>query len=151
MELKAMDIAPYKKAYTGVLFICILSVAASFFIVKRGYAILANIPETKTVKDVVMYSMIGAAALFSYYQQKQRQKLVSITDFDQKLVYYQKIFRSRLWWHTLSCTISAFLLFLTARKIFFYFAAFDLLLMLLTFPNKTFIKKELNEEDLIIH
>ncbi|HEU5164855.1 MAG TPA: hypothetical protein VFU29_04915 [Chitinophagaceae bacterium] len=151
MELKAMDIAPYKKAYTGVLFICILSVAASFFIVRQGYAILANIPETKTVKDVIMYSMIGAALIFSFYQQKQKQKLLSFTDFDEKRAFYQKIFRSRLWWYALSCIVSALLLFLTARKIFFYFACFDLLVMLLTFPNKTFIKKELNEEELIIH
>jgi len=112
MELKAMDIAPYKKAHTGVLFICILCVAASFFIVRQGYAILANIPETKTVKDVIMYGMIGVVVIFSFYQQKQRQKLSGITDFDEKLAFYEKIFRSRLWWHALSCIVSAFYYFL---------------------------------------
>jgi len=151
MELKSMDIAPYKKTYTTVLLICILCVAASFFIVRLGYAILANIPETNTVKNVIMFSMIGVGAIFSFYQQKQKQKLPSITDFDEKLGYYQKILRSRLWWHALACIISAFLLFLTARHIFFYFAVLDLLLMFITFPSKAFIKKELNEENLIIH
>jgi hypothetical protein len=95
--------------------------------------------------------MIGVGAIFSFYQQKQKQKLSSITDFDEKLGYYQKILRSRLWWHALACIISAFLLFLTARHIFFYFAVLDLLLMFITFPSKAFIKKELNEENLIIH
>ena len=151
MELKAMDIAPYKKAYTGVLIICILSVAVSFFIVRQGYAILANVPGTKTLKDIIMYSMIGAAAIFSFYQQKQKQRLLSFTDFDEKLAFYQKIFHSRLWWYALSCIVSAFLLFLTARKFFLYLAIFDLVVMLLAFPNKTLFKKELNEEDLIIH
>jgi len=151
MELKAMDIAPYKKAYTGVLIICILSVAVSFFIVRQGFAILANVPATKTLKDIIMYSMIGAAAIFSFYQQKQKQRLLSFTDFDEKLAFYQKIFHSRLWWYALSCIVSAFLLFLTARKFFLYLAIFDLVVMLLAFPNKTLFKKELNEEDLIIH
>ena len=146
-----MDIAPYKKAYTGVLVICILSVAASFFIVRQGFAILANVPATKTLKDIIMYSMIGAAAIFSFYQQKQKQRLLSFTDFDEKLAFYQKIFHSRLWWYALSCIVSAFLLFLTARKFFLYLAIFDLVVMLLAFPNKMLFKKELNEEDLIIH
>ena len=151
MELKAIDLAPYKKAHAGVLFICILSVAASFFIVKQGYAVLANEPETKTIKDIIMFGMIGVAALFTFYQQRQKQKLLSLAVFDEKLAFYQKIFRTRLWWYALSCTTSAFLLFLTARKLFLYFALFDLLLMLITFPNKFLIKKELNEEDLIVH
>jgi membrane protein implicated in regulation of membrane protease activity len=151
MELKAMDIAPYKKAYIGVLFICILSVTASFLIVWQGYAILANIPETKTVKDIIMYSMIGVAAIFSSYQRKQKQKLATLTDFDEKISFYQKIYNTRLWWHVISCVISAFLLFLTARKFFLYLAIFDLVLMLLAFPNKMLFKKELNEEDLIVH
>ena len=146
-----MDIAPYKKAYTGVLIICILSVAVSFFIVRQGFAILANVPATKTLKDIIMYSMIGAAAIFSFYQQKQKQRLLSFTDFDEKLAFYQKIFHSRLWWYALSCIVSAFLLFLTARKFFLYLAIFDLVVMLLAFPNKILFKKELNEEDLIIH
>ena len=151
MELKAMNIAEYKKAHAGFLFICILSVVASFFIVRQGYAILANIPETKTVKDILMYGMIGVAALFSVYQQKQKQKLSTFTDFDEKLAFYQKIYRTRLLWRVLSCIVSAFLLFLTARKFFLYLAIFDLVLMLLAFPNKALFKKELNEEDLIIH
>jgi hypothetical protein len=151
MELKAVDIAPYKKAHTGVLFICILSVASSFFIVKQGYAVLANEPEIKTIKDIIMFGMIGLAALFTFYQQRQKQKLLSFIVFDEKLTFYQKIFRTRLWWYAISCATSAFLLFLTARKIFLYFALFDLLLMLITFPNKVLIKKELNEEDLIVH
>jgi hypothetical protein len=151
MELKAVDLAPYKKAHAGVLVICILSVAFSFFIVKQGYAILANVPETKIVKDVFMFGMIGLAAAFSFYQQKLKQKLLSFTDLDDKLTFYKKIFRSRLWWYALSCSVSAFLLFLTARRIFLYFCLFDLLFILITFPNKTLLKKELNEEDLIVH
>jgi len=151
MELKTVDLAPYKKAHAGVLVICILSVAFSFFIVREGYAILANVPETKIVKDVFMFGMIGLAFAFSFYQQKLKQKLLSFTDFDDKLTYHKKIFRSRLWWYALSCSVSAFLLFLTARRIFLYFCLFDLLFMLITFPNKTLLKKELNEEDLIVH
>jgi hypothetical protein len=151
MVLKAIDLAPYKKSHAGVLIICALSVVSGLLIVKQGYAILANVPETKIVKDVIMFGMIGIASAFSFYQQKLKQKLLNLTDFDDKLIIYKKIFRSGLWWYALSCSVSVFLLFLTARKIFLYFCLFDLLFMLITFPSKAFFKKEFNDEDLIVH
>jgi hypothetical protein len=93
--------------------------------------------------------MVGIAVVVTMWQVDQRKKLQALPSVDEKIVFFESYYRRRLWWHVLSCGVSAFLLLTTARMLFFYFGLFDLLTMFLAYPSKLIIKKEMREDDLL--
>ena len=151
MELKAVQIAPYRKTYSWAVLVCFLAMAGSFFLVKQGYALFSVEAVITTTRYIFLVITLGAAFLYSPYQKRQKQKLAVLSDLDEKLAVYQTIFRSRMWFFTAWCLVCALSYYLTGRNMYFYFGLIDLLLMITTFPSKLILRKELNEEDLIIH
>ena len=151
MELKAVEIAPYQKTYGWALFLCCLATAGSFFLVTQGYVLSISEEIIKATRYIFLAVTVWAAFIYSPYHKRQNKKMATLSDLDAKLIIYQKIYRSRMWFFMTWCLVCAFSYYLTGRNLYFYFGLFDLLLMLITFPNKFLMKKELNEEDLIIH
>src|SRR6185436_132954 len=131
MELKAVEIATYRKPYAWALLLCIISLAGSFILVKQGYTLLIDETVARIIKFVFLFGTIGVAALFSSYMKKQKQKIIGLSDLDEKLICYQKVFRSRLWFYFYCCIGSAFVYYVTTSKSLFYFGLFDLCLMLI--------------------
>lgn len=151
MELKVVEHKTFTKTYLTFLLLCCLAIGGSYLLASRGFRLFPGSAWVTDLKSILLYVMIGIAVFVSVYQRKQQQKLRSFDTFEEKIVFFERFFRTTLWWHVLSCATSGFLLVLTGRKIFFYFGLFDLLMMLLSYPAKAILRRLLNEDELIFH
>jgi hypothetical protein len=124
-------------------------VIGSWLLIKTGMFIPASASIKNSFKDVIMIGLIGAAALHTIYTNSQRKKLLTIENIEEKLAFHRKIFKMRIMWNVVACALSCFLFLLIGRNIFLYFALYDLFMLLILFPNKTFFKKELNDQEIV--
>lgn len=104
-----------------------------------------------SLKNILLYSLVGTALIFAFYVVNNRKKLRNMGSFEEKIKHYEKFYTRRLWWHVISCFTSAVFLLLTWHIIFFYFGLFDMLSMLSAYPAKEVLKKELDEDELIFN
>jgi hypothetical protein len=105
--------------------------------------------QSTQMKNIILFGMVGVAIAYSLYLRKEKEKMQSIHDFDEKLIAHQRYFKIRMWWYLLSTIASCILYILVANTFFLYFALFELLMLIVVFPNKLFFKKELQDDDII--
>ena len=68
---------------------------------------------------------------------------------DEKLVFHRHYFKTRLLWYVLSGIVACILFVIVGQWLFLYFAIFDLAMLLILYPTKSFFKKELDDEEII--
>lgn len=149
MELKVVDHKPLRKTFYNFLAICTVITAGSFLLYLSGFSLFRYSSWAIRLKDIFLFMVVCLAAVFFFYQQAQRKKLIRLTRFEDKVSYYEIFYRNRLWWQVLSCVLSGFLLLITHRIIFLGFCLFDLVTMIAAYPSPSVIKKELEEEDIV--
>jgi hypothetical protein len=149
MELKVVDHKPLRRTFYNFLAICTVITAGSSLLYLSGFGLFRYSSWTIRLKDIFLLIVVCLAAVFFFYQQGQRKKLLSITNFEEKVSYYEVFYRNRLWWQVFSCVLSGFLLLVTHRIIFLGFCLFDFISMLIAYPSPSVIKKELNDDDIV--
>ena len=149
MDLKIINQKQLKRIYINFLVICLLITGGSYILFQSGFRFFEGSDWVNEMTNILLYCMIGIVIVFTYFQMSQRKKLRVLPTIEEKIIFYEKFYRYRLWWHVLACFVSAFLLLLTGRNIFFYIGLFDLLEMLLSYPSQLIIKKEMKEDELI--
>src|SRR5690349_14000818 len=121
MDLKVVNLRNLKRDYTSFLVICILITVASFILYKKGELLLAASQWAYELKNGFLLGMIILALVFSFFQADKKKKLQALPTIEEKIAFYEKLYRSRLWWHVLACFTSGVLLLLTYHKYFLYF------------------------------
>jgi hypothetical protein len=147
--VKIVDMKIYRKIYFNFLAIMCVMIAAVYLLVKNGIYLGQFFIQSKTIVYGFLALMLAVTFVYSLYLRRQREKLQAIADFDKKLAFHQNYFKTRMWWQILGGATSCILYMITAHRYFFWFALFDLLSLVVVFPNKFFFKKELNDEDII--
>ena len=146
---KIIDLNVYRSIFFSCLSICSVMIIGSWILIQSGLFIPGSDSIKNSFKDIIMIGLIGAAALHTIYTNSQKKKLLTIENIEEKLASHRKIFKLRLMWNVVACALSCFLFLLIGRNIFLYFALYDLFMLLILFPNKTFFKKELNDNEVV--
>lgn len=150
MELKVVDQKPLKKTYYSFLAICSLITAGSTVLYFTGIGFFQFSGWAVRLKDIFLLLVVCGAAIFFFFQQAQRKKMAALTDFNERVAFFETFYRTRLWWQVFSCVLSGFLLLVTRNIIFLGFCLFDYISMLIAYPSPLIIKKELGDDDIIV-
>lgn len=151
MDLKIVPHRTFKKIFFNFLVVCILLVAAGYFLYKQRISLFPSYLGAYTSTNVLIYALVGIMLVFGFYFINNKKKLRSLQNFEEKITFYEKLYTRRLWWHVISCLTSVFFLQLTFHYIFIYFGLFDLLSLLSAFPSRELLKKDLDESELIFN
>ncbi len=147
--VKTIDMKVYRKLYANYLVLICIMIGVSYFLLEKGFYVRWDPLKSALIKNFLLYGMVGVAIAYSLYQKNQGQKLQAIEDFEEKKIFHEKYFKIRMLWYAGSCFVSCILFMLVFNWFFFYFALFELFLLLIVFPNKFFVKKELNDDDIV--
>ena len=146
---KTVELRIYRKIYFNCLALLCLVIAASLFLGLSGWQYQKLPAQPNRIKDVLLYGMILLAILYSIFRRRQDEKLNTLTEFNEKLVFHRHYFKTRLLWYVLSGIVACILFVIIGQWLFLYFAIFDLAMLLILYPTKSFFKKELDDEEII--
>lgn len=148
MNAKLVDLNPYKSKFKLFFSITAAVLVICYLLVIYGFQIIKNQEQVEQIKNLFMILLIGSAIFYSFWQQKKRRALLAIEDFQSKIGSYFNIYMSRLYWHMLSGMVSSLVYLVTNRRLFLIFAVLDLVTMVLVFPNKLVVKRELMDDEI---
>ncbi|NII25206.1 hypothetical protein HB364_08950 [Pseudoflavitalea sp. X16] len=151
MSLYTIDVKKYKAYFFQTLITNIVITTGTYILLKNGIYILSGFDPGKKLTSPILFAMIILAVVHGQHQKKQVKKLEGISNFEDRVTAYEKIYKSRLLWFFFACFISCFLAILTGRYLFFYYAIFDIVFSLLCYPNLLLFKRELKNEEIIFY
>ena len=147
--VKTIEVKEYKKIYINFLTLMCIMIAGTFFMLKTGVFVKRPPEESIQLRRILVIGLVLTSIIYSYYQKVQKDKLRAFIEFEDKKLFHLKYYKIRILWFVLSCLASCILFLVVANWFFFYFALFELLLMFITFPNRYFFKREMNEDDIV--
>ncbi len=149
MDKLTIDLSAFRKKFILFFLLVCLVVITSYLLVLNEYTILENPEDATELRNIFIIVLIGLTLVSSWWKRNQKKKLGSTRTFSGKLSYYKIIYLSRLWWNLFSASAASFLFVLTGRSIFLYFAIFEVLVTVLSYPFELVIKKDLGREDIV--
>lgn len=149
MDKLTIDLSAFRKKFILFFLLVCLIVITSYLLVLNEYTILENPEDATELRNIFIIVLIGLTLVSSWWKRNQKKKLGSTRTFSGKLSYYKIIYLSRLWWNLFSASAASFLFVLTGRSIFLYFAIFEVLVTVLSYPFELVIKKDLGREDIV--
>lgn len=151
MDLYTIDARKYKAIFFQTLASKALFIIGTFVLLKAGIYILDGFDPGKKLTMPILIAMIVLSIVHQQYQARRLVKLQAISEFDLREQEYEKFYKFRLVWYFFSCLISCVLAVLTGRFLFLYFAIFDLVISLPFYPSLFLFKKELKNEEVLLH
>jgi hypothetical protein len=148
-DFNAIEVAAFKKVFFQALMIQFACIIASYVAVRAGIIIPAGIALGRSITLPVLALMTIAAFILSRWESRKIKDLSKI-EFDERVVRYLEIYKSRVSWFILNCFISCLLFFVTTRSLFLYFALFDVLRSFSNFPTKAVFRRDLKTNDIIL-
>lgn len=149
MDKLTIDLSAFRKKFILFFLLVCLIVITSYLLVLNEYTILENPEDATELRNIFIIVLIGLTLVSSWWKRNQKKKLGSTRTFSGKHSYYKIIYLSRLWWNLFSASAASFLFVLTGRSIFLYFAIFEVLVTVLSYPFELVIKKDLGREDIV--
>ena len=146
--IKTVYLKNYRPYYFKLLFAACALTLGSYLLVSAGIYLQLPVEKVKLYKNIFIFTMIAASFMYSYYLSKQRQKLQTIEDFDEKIATHVTVYRKRILLGFINCFLACILFVFIGYKTLFYFALIDIFIMLTQFPNKTVFNKELNDDEI---
>ena len=149
MDKLTINLSAFRKKFILFFLLVCFVVIGGYLLVLNGYTILESPEDTTELRNIFIIVLIGLTLIASWWKRNYKKKLGSTRTFSGKLSYYKRIFLSRLWWNLFSAAAASFLLVLTGRFIFLYFAVFEVLITALSYPFELVIKSDLGREDIL--
>ncbi|MFD2918671.1 hypothetical protein ACFS6H_03045 [Terrimonas rubra] len=149
--LYPINIKKYKTLFIFILIANIVLITVPFVLVKMGYVFF---PAYKGSK-LVSYSLIGLLITGTLLLQVkyQRKKLIQIAwmpFFDARIKLYNKLFTIRMYWHLVSCIVTAIIIIVTLDTYFFYYGILDVVMAFMYYPRLALFQRELREENIVL-
>lgn len=148
MSLYTIDVAPFKKQHLTYIAISFIPMVISYVLASRGYSMLTD----ETVNEVIKWVFLAGTFIASFMvTRKHKAQLLAIHGlpaFDEQVAQYKKIYDQRLVVNVIIGIAACILYVLTARRIFILFALFDLVVLLVMYPNKNVFRRELNNSEI---
>lgn len=149
--LYPINIKKYKTLFIIILIANMVLITVPFVLVKMGYVFF---PAYKGSK-LVSYSLIGLliAGTLLLQVKYQRKKLIQIAwmpFFDARVKLYDKLFAIRMYWHLVSCMVTAIIIIVTLDTYFFYYGILDVVMAFIYYPRLSLFQRELREENIVL-
>ena len=151
MNLYSIDSKKFKSIFYQIQISNIIALIVTFILLKQGVYLLAGFDPGKKLTIPILGLMVVLAFVFATNQRKQLSRIVSIEDFDTRVAEYEKFYKFRMLWYLVSCFVSCGLVLLTGRYVFLIYGVFDILVALPFYPSLLMFKKELQNEEIILH
>ena len=149
MEFSSLDPRNFKKIFFQFFLINLISVIASYIVVKEGLFVAPLYSLGKQMIRPSMYTIAVLAIFYTQWQKKQVARLATFENFEERVVEYEKVYKYRLYWYLFACLVACVLFLLTAINVFFIFGILDVLMLLPYYPNKLLFKKDLKNNELV--
>lgn len=150
MQLTVVNFKKYKQIFFVSLIVNVIAVNISYFFVKNGTFSFEQF-YNKPLAMPVLIGMIALAWMHTILTRKKVDKLTKINDFERRVVMHERIYWFRMLWYLFSCIVCCILFILVTKKFFLYYAIFNVVFLLLLYPNKAVFKKELRNEEIIFN
>lgn len=151
MSLYSIDIAPFKKQHITAIILSFIPLVLSYVLAKKGYSVITDPMINEIIKWVFLAATLIVSFLTTRNHKEKLKTLHFLTSFEEQVTAYKKIYNQRVMVNAFIGIAASLFFALTARKIFFLFAIFDLVVLLIMFPNKTVFRRELNNEEIDFH
>jgi len=148
MEFLSLNLRAFKKVFFQCLAINLLIVSASYTSMILGLPYLLPVHLTRNFTSFFLVIMIIPAVTYTWRLKKDLAALDGITDFEEKVARYEKIYRNRLYWFLFSCILSCVLYVLSNRSIFLFYAVFDMAITFPYYPSKAVFQRELKNDEI---
>lgn len=148
MSLYTIDVAPFKKQHLTYIAISFIPMVIAYVMASRGYSIIADPTANEVIKWVFLAATFIASFIVTRNHKEQLKSIHGLTSFEEQVAQYKKIYDQRLVVNVIIGITASILYVFTARKIFILFALFDLVVLLVMFPNKNVFRRELNNNEI---
>jgi uncharacterized membrane protein YkvI len=111
----------------------------------------SNLLAGRSVSFVFFGLIITASIGYTQYRKKMLEKVFDQPEFDVQLIAYTKVYRVTMAWHLFSAMLSCLYAILSYRSNFLLFAFVDLLVMLQFYPTQRLFRRELRNQEVIVH
>lgn len=150
MELYPVSVKKYKRLFIAILITNIVLITVPFVLVKMGYVFFPAYKGSKLISYSLMGFLIAVSLLQVNYQRKKLIQIAWIPSFTERLHHYDKLFTIRMYWHLLSCIVTAIIVTVTLDTYFFYYGIFDVVFAFMYYPRLALFRRELREENIVI-
>jgi hypothetical protein len=149
-RLLSIPLSTYRNQFKQILIPQLLLVLVSYLLVQVSpydFSLFA----IQRLSTPIMAVLVILSFMHSSYQRRRLAKLYSVESFEDRARQHQRIYQFRLFWFLFSAFTSCCLFVLAQHRLFFYFALFDTLLLVMNYPNKQVFRRELQEEEIIFY
>lgn len=148
--LYPISIKKYKTLFIIILIANILLITVPFVLVKTGYVFFPAYKGSKLVSYSLIGLLIAGALLQVKYQRKKLIQIAWMPFFDTRVKLYDKLFSIRMYWHLLSCIVTAIIIIVTLDTYFFYYGILDVIMAFMYYPRLALFQRELREENIVL-
>lgn len=148
--LYPISIKKYKTLFIIILIANILLITVPFVLVKTGYVFFPAYKGSKLVSYSLIGLLIAGALLQVKYQRKKLIQIAWMPFFDTRVKLYDKLFTIRMYWHLLSCIVTAIIIIVTLDTYFFYYGILDVIMAFMYYPRLALFQRELREENIVL-
>ncbi|WP_315819174.1 hypothetical protein [Paraflavitalea speifideaquila] len=148
MSAYIIDVAPFKKQHITAIALSFVPLVISYVLAQKGYSVI-NDP---TVNEVIKWVFLAGALITSFMltrkHKEQLKTIHTLANFEEQVIRYKKIYDQRVMINAVIGIVTAIIFALTARRIFLMVGIFNLVVLLIMFPNKRVFRLELNNQDI---
>jgi hypothetical protein len=150
MKIYTIQAKIFKELYYRSLTLGIIVIVMAFFIVNFGLSETVGFDPKRQWSMPILLGMFVLSLMFGWYNKSQMEKVLDWEDLEDQLIAYEKLYNFKLLFHLLSCLILGMMYVITKRSNFFYFALFELVMMLQMFPSSVLFKKAFRNDQVIV-
>ena len=149
MDLPVFNLKPLKQYFYYFLTGCILMAIVTFVL-----TIFTRDSETRhLLRRVISWYYVIPIFILTYLIDRKNKKdlagIAEMEDYTEKFKRYEILYKNKLIWNATSIALSGFLLIVSQNKIFLYTLIFQLVMMPVFYPKKSFISNDLKNKDIV--
>lgn len=146
-----IDSKPFRARFFQAVSLILVSVVTGFGLMVFGWTNKSNLLAGRSISLVFFGLIIAASIGYTRYRKKMLEKVLVQPEFDSQLLSYAPVYRFTMAWHLFSSLSSCLYAILSHRSNFLLFALIDLLVMLQFYPSQRLFRRELRNQEVIVH
>jgi hypothetical protein len=148
MDIPVFDLKNLRRYFYNFLIFCILIALAS-----TALMFAVNLQSLQLWGRIntwyIIIPLVAVNYLYGVSSKKELNKIIEITDYEEKFRKYETRFVKRLIWNAFSLVVTGVLLIITQKNIFLYILILQMVLLPLFYPRRAIIAKELKNEEIV--
>ncbi|RYY58069.1 MAG: hypothetical protein EOO09_00425 [Chitinophagaceae bacterium] len=149
LNFKIVDAKPFRSAFISSVVMNVVLALGAFLIIRGIVPITPPFIISNSISQVAMYVVIIGSFLYINSIKSKTHDIAKITDFNEKMRRYERLSKQRYFAYLYSAFVSAILMLVSFRMVFFYFTLVDILLVIPFYPSLRLFRTELKDEEIV--